>query len=1312
MPAKDYQLRPSSPVSKADFFNGLVFGFDVGTASIGWAVRKANKFLDVGVLICPEETGKLDTRRGLRSGRRRLRNRARVRDWFAAQLEILGLPSPYVMAKDELSGEEKIQIHPKGHPCAGQPILKPGLDCGRLCNPVLLRCEAVQGRLEKPEELHVALMHLWKLKGKTNVPWKEGGEEKEVDDPKKQKDKEKEKKVIEAKLGRLAQAMRAGDGFEYPCQLLLFRRRLGIKCRDEVWPRDEFQNEDFNLKLEFLAIMEKQASRFPMLAGRVTYQDDENQDVSVSASDWLLYGSTSTVNRNGDKRRVYFKTTECENPGVLGLRWPRFGNRNPGLDLLTPFDAEGRPLHVVKRNKEVFRETQWEQALFNFRVIDKATGKKVLPDPASLSRLREIYESSKRTSKKAAKAKGALADGAKEVEIKVSESVLKKWAKEYEQRYQLIEDQTELISRTGDGRAKFSSATLANIKQVLETLSAGETMEAIQPLLREDGESKEAAMTRFLNDIRHGLVRHRLMLFLRLLRRLAKEHGQPPDFIVVEAVRTLAFSEKKKKELKTEQKKNRNKREQVFSKLRDEKQATSKDAILRYRLADETAFICPFCGETFEQAELYNGDVDLSHLYPQSLAPCNEFYNLTIAHPDCNRTDMENKVPREAFGSDPIWPTLERHARTRFRGKKLELFLAKTREDAEKLIESKTSLTATAYIAKMVRRLCLIELNWLGEDGRDPTNKEGNIPSKQFLVTNGEITARFRQAWELNELLHPAIRPVSDEEWNAMTSDQREEYKAARKKRFEKNRGDHRHHALDAMVIACTWPAYAQRVHNATKDWQDKGWWHLDRVKKRLMARHPLYPNHEPMKEAVAAWMDRVLRENRVQHHASLSKHKQAYKTSFFSQRPGSQLIPRNSAGRLNVSATPAGKSQGVLTLTSKSSEKTVELNQQEADEYQRLISEKGEAIAKSLAFNRELPCQISSRRKTELERVGTDKIEKHVYLLREKVVDVTPKDLRLRKVYPPTLSDYLFTAWSGYLSKLYRYVELTAEQFLRTLAPKANAKQAVADYQKRLEWSDFLRWLKDETHQPALAPEEAESRITLNPKSMPVFKKDAADGWTVVMPDREKLLKSMPEDFQQRLCFSHYQTWMEKRPAEFAFPLQVRIPIVRVRFRQPVNDNSVAFGPKSMPGYDGGHVYVKRGEIREVRLMPYTHGSGVVPVFVPYSKQDKPFSNYDFIADRQPLLTLRKKAIVRFAKDYSPAYPAGDYVVTVLGESVVKFILPHVTNTKEALLANGFPKSGLQAKWHLLIPALGFQFPTVSVMDSEDEDAEDPDET
>ena len=1274
---------PSSS-SKDLFLNGLVFGFDVGTGSIGYAVREKDKFLDVGVLICPEDTNKLDKRRGSRSQRRRLRNRSRVRDWLADQLEgKLGLPSPWTKTAD------------------GQITFKSGLDYARISNPVLLRCEALQGRIEKPEELHAAITHLWKRRGKTEVPWKQGEAKQETPEQK------EEKKIIAKKLNALAKEMAAGDdaknpdgspkAFEHPCQLLLHRQKLGIKQRDEVWPRDEFQKPfDFNLKTEFLAIIKIAAGLKNENGGQLFPK------VSEANADWILYGDTQTVINKGQERHVYFKTTECENPGVLGLRWPRFDNRNPGLDLLKPLDELDRPLHVVRRNKPVFQETQFEQALFNFRVIDKVSGKRILPDMASLNRLRQIYDLAKRKSKSD--------------DLKISESVIKNWAKEFADKYELIKDQSELVSRAGDGRAKFSSATLRDFKQVLEKLSTGQTIDAIQPLLRMPNESKEQAMARFLGDIRHGLVRHRLNLFLQMLHRLIKEHGKP-DFIVVEAVRSLAFSEKKKDEHKKEQKKNRVDRDQVYQKLKDEENSTSKDAMLRYRLARDAGFECPFCRQSFDQADLFNGGVDISHLYPKSLTPCKEYYNLTIAHTKCNRTDMEAKIPREAFGADPLWPAIEANARKRFFGKKLELFLAKNREDAEKVIESKAPLAATAYISKMIRRLCLIDMEWQGEDGRDPTNKEGNIPSQQFLVTNGEITARYRDTWKLNEILHQPVPAFTDEEWNKLTAEEQQAHKEARKRRFEKNRGDHRHHALDAMVISCTWPAYAQRVHNATKDWQDKGWWYFDKLKNQLMSRHPLFESFEPMKSAGAEWMNRLITENRVQHHASKSNHGRAYKTSFFSQRPGIQMIPRSAASaELSDPAKPKRQKTIKLRLKSNSSERELELNEEEANDYNLLLSEKGEVIAKSLAFNRELPCQIAARIKTETLRLGAEKLHQYFYLLREKLVDISPKDLRLRKVHPPEFSDYLYTAWDRYLEDLYSYVEKSAADFLKTFDAHTNVKIAAKQFANRLEWSDFRAWLKDKSKAPVLAKDEATDRITLNPKAVPEFKKNQAGEWTVKLPEPEKLLKTMPEDFQRRLCFSHYQKWSQERPAGFNFPEHVITPIVRVRYRQPVNDNSVAAGPKTIPGWNGGHVYVKRAEIREVWLMPYADGTGVVPVFVPYSKQDKPFSKDKFVQDAKPLMVLRKRGIVHFANDYSPAYKKGDYVVTVLGESVAKFALPHVANTKEALIANGFPKSGLQAKWHLLIHALGFQFPKAVVVteqaaDEEDDEDQDQDE-
>ncbi len=38
-----------------NFIDGLVFGFDVGNGSIGYAVRRGKEFLDVGMLICDSE---------------------------------------------------------------------------------------------------------------------------------------------------------------------------------------------------------------------------------------------------------------------------------------------------------------------------------------------------------------------------------------------------------------------------------------------------------------------------------------------------------------------------------------------------------------------------------------------------------------------------------------------------------------------------------------------------------------------------------------------------------------------------------------------------------------------------------------------------------------------------------------------------------------------------------------------------------------------------------------------------------------------------------------------------------------------------------------------------------------------------------------------------------------------------------------------------------------------------------------------------------------------------------------------------------
>ena len=41
--------------------------------------------------------------------------------------------------------------------------------------------------------------------------------------------------------------------------------------------------------------------------------------------------------------------------------------------------------------------------------------------------------------------------------------------------------------------------------------------------------------------------------------------------------------------------------------------------------------------------------------------------------------------------------------------------------NAEQLIEQKSDLQHTAYIARVIRHISLIQLGWLNDEGRDPT---------------------------------------------------------------------------------------------------------------------------------------------------------------------------------------------------------------------------------------------------------------------------------------------------------------------------------------------------------------------------------------------------------------------------------------------------------------------------------------------------------------------------------------------------------------------------------------------------------------
>ena len=787
-------------VKESTFLNGVVFGFDVGTGSIGYAVRKGSEFLDVGVLICDSEGSDLSKRRDLRRQRRTLRSRKYRRQWFANELTKLGLPRP---------------INPPH-------------------DPITLRMRALNGEKLAPEELHSALAHLFKRRGYSKVPWANAEKaSKESAKPKKDDDegiiKEAVKEIKEKLAGK------------HPCQYLAERRAEVGTSPTEHWARKIYWPREV-LRDEFLAIAEAQQNHFPNLFAK---------------TDWLLCGDSQPKKRGEETYHVFFKSTEGHNPGVLGLRWPRFDNRGPSLDSYRPMDEQGRPLHVIRKNKDAFAKTQWELALMNFRVLDANTRQKLDPRirfPIFIENLRNEWNK-----------KG-----------KVTEARLKKLAEPFKENFLLIEGQTPLAPETGAGRARYSTPTLDLIR---EGIGSGRQIDPPQPILRRNGENSEQALNRYLADVKHPMVRHRLVLFRRLLMQLTSRYGQP-NMIVLEAVRSLALGQKAKNELNKRNEQFRKERGIARDELSSSGESFSRKAIQRYRLWQEAKGRCPFCLTTIERTDLGHG-ADIEHLVPRSVVDCNEFYNLTVAHLRCNRELKGNRTPFAAFSGTTLWPDIKANAEKTFSGRKLEIFLSPT---AEELIEQKADLQHTAYIARVIRHISLIQLGWLNDEGRDPTPEKQNT-ALNFQVTNGQLTSRLRKAWGLNQILHPL---PAGTRWDEISEDQQKQF-------TEKNRGDLRHHALDAMVIACTLPWLAHRTHGAKDEFGQHGWWTQDE-KQRSKAANPLFPDEGQMHEVVGKEIEKVI----VHHHVSRSNHQQAYATTLYSKKAKDTYVAREVFTALN----------------------------------------------------------------------------------------------------------------------------------------------------------------------------------------------------------------------------------------------------------------------------------------------------------------------------------------------------------------------------------------------------------------------------
>lgn len=283
----------------------------------------------------------------------------------------------------------------------------------------------------------------------------------------------------------------------------------------------------------------------------------------------------------------------------------------------------------------------------------------------------------------------------------------------------------------------------------------------------------------------------------KVVNAIVRQYGKP-RLVRVELARDLKHSRDRRQQLMeirdANEKANDSAAADILKEMKDERYNTPINR-LKVRLAYECGWHCPYTNRPICMETLV-GDTpqfDIEHIIPFSRSFDNAFGNKTLCYHEVNRHVKKRKTPFEAFGSSREWPEiLERvrrfNAPIRLLRRKLALFETERLPDREEFINR--LLSDTRYLAVAARE-------YLGLLFGGVVDSEGRL---RVQVTPGGCTSFLRSAWNLNSILgHPD----------------------------NKNRGDHRHHAIDAVVIALTNPTAIEKLSKAAEIAEQRGLPHL-----------------------------------------------------------------------------------------------------------------------------------------------------------------------------------------------------------------------------------------------------------------------------------------------------------------------------------------------------------------------------------------------------------------------------------------------------------------------------------------------------
>lgn len=269
----------------------------------------------------------------------------------------------------------------------------------------------------------------------------------------------------------------------------------------------------------------------------------------------------------------------------------------------------------------------------------------------------------------------------------------------------------------------------------------------------------------------------------------------------------------------------------LFNTIAKENEPT-RNELTRYMLWLDQKYISPYTGEPIALSDLFTTKYQIEHVIPKMRFYDDSFSNKVLCESEVN--SLKGARLAMEFIENEGGKTVQigtKHVRVLNTDEYQDLVSRIYKNNIAKMGKLLASEVPSGFNERQLndsRYISRAMLGLLSNIVREEDEQEST--SKYVIPTNGKITTVLKNDWGLNDIWNGLIQPrferlnslTNSDDYGVFVKDGDNHRFQIRvpfdlQSNFNKKRIDHRHHAMDALTIACTTRAHVQYINNLNR---------------------------------------------------------------------------------------------------------------------------------------------------------------------------------------------------------------------------------------------------------------------------------------------------------------------------------------------------------------------------------------------------------------------------------------------------------------------------------------------------------------